>query len=102
MHSEVAVQSEPEPEPIPLPKVVKAEMSLQTEPEPMVVVSKLEMGIEHHSPEPSPPLFPVLVDNGVRTDPLPEPTALSAIGRGLPPLVIVEAGRGSTFNHHPS
>ena len=98
VHAEMGVQSEPEPEPepIPSPKTVTAEMSLQTEPEPVAVVSKSEMGIQHHTPEPI-PSSPVLVDNSVGTDPLPEPTVLPTIGKGLPPLVIGDGKRRLTI-----
>jgi hypothetical protein len=101
VHAEIGVQSEPEPEPepepIPSPKFVTTEMSLQTESEPVVVVSKSEMGIQHHTPEPILPPSPVLVDSGVGTVPLPEPTVLPVIGNGLPPLVIGGAGRRLTL-----
>jgi hypothetical protein len=63
----------------------------------VVVVSKSEMGIQHHAAEPILPPSPVLVDSGVGTEPLPEPTVLPAIGKGLPPLVIGNAGRRSTI-----
>lgn len=101
VHAEIGVQSEPEPEPIPSPipspKAVTTEMSLQTEPEPVVVVSKSEMGIQHHTPEPIHSSSSILVDSGVGTDPLPEPTVLSAIGKGLPPLIIGDGKRRATI-----
>jgi len=94
IHAEIGTQSEPEAElPNPL-KAITAEMALQTEPEHIVSVEKFEMGIQHAAPEPVAPPSPILVENGVGTDPLPE---AAAIGKGLPPLIIGETGRRTTI-----
>ncbi|KAF8815724.1 hypothetical protein BYT27DRAFT_7079180 [Phlegmacium glaucopus] len=76
IHSEMGVQSDPEPEPILPPKVIMLDMALQTELEPIAV--KSEMGIQHDTPQPVVPVPPVLVDNGVGTDPVLKPTLVQA------------------------
>ncbi|KAF8962640.1 hypothetical protein BDZ97DRAFT_2059572 [Flammula alnicola] len=99
LHAEMGIQSEPEPEPevVLPPKVATTDMALQTEPAPEIVVEKAEMGIQHHIPEPVVPP-PVLVENGVGTDPLPEPAPVtSVLGKGLPPLVIADTSRRATI-----
>ncbi len=53
VRTEIGIQSEPEPEPVLPPKPDMAEMSLQTDPEPVVVVvEKVELGVQHDAPEP--------------------------------------------------
>ena len=76
IHSEMGVQSEPEPEPILPPKAIMLDMALQTEPEP--IVAKSDMSIQHDAPPPVVPATPVLVDNGVGTDPVFKPTLVQA------------------------
>ena len=76
LRSEMSVQSDPEPEPVLPPKVIMLDMALQTEPEP--IVAKSEMSIQHDAPQPIAPAPPVLVDNGVNTDPMLKPTLVQA------------------------
>ncbi len=76
-----------------------AEMSLQTDPEPLVLVEKVELGVQHDAPEPVRPLPPVLVESSVGTDPLsPPPVQVPAVlGKSLPPLVTTDTGRRATI-----
>ena len=93
IRSEMGVQSDPEPEPVFPSKVIRLDIALQTELEP--IVDKFEVGIQHDAP------WPILVDNGVGTDPVLKPTLVQAETqtRDITPLIIAspDTGRRATI-----